>query len=196
LADGSLIGVLIGGGLTLAGGLLGTFGTQWATSRREAKSRLVAFKKQQLEQFYGPLLAMYKEVRARSELRVKLQNALDEPHLRAMLSAGPDRVERVSDQHVPAIVANVQDEMQTFRDVLMPRYREMITTFGDKMWLAEPETRAYFGPLIEFVDVWDKILAKTLPPSAAIEINHTERNLHPFYQNLEVMNDRLRREIS
>jgi hypothetical protein len=60
------------------GGLLGTFGQQWMTGRREKAARTNAFKKQQLEEFYGPLLAMRKEIRARSELRVKLQEAVGE----------------------------------------------------------------------------------------------------------------------
>ena len=180
----------------LGGGLVGTIGSQWATSRREAASRRIAFKKQQLEKFYGPLLAMHKEIRARSELRVKLQSALDSSHMEDMLRAGPGGVEAASDVHVLAIVANVQDENQTFRDILMPRYREIISTFRDNMWLAEPETRGYFGQLIEFVDVWDKILADKLSHSVAGTIKHTEENLQPFYQHLEVVHDRLRSEVS
>jgi hypothetical protein len=113
-----------------------------------------------------------------------------------MLRAGPGGVEAASDVHIPAIIANVQDENQTFRDVLMPRYREMISTFREKMWLAEPETRGYFGQLVEFVDVWDKILADKLPRSVAITIKHTEENLKPFYQHLAEMHDRFRTEIS
>jgi hypothetical protein len=78
----------------------------------------------------------------------------------------------------------------------MPRYREMIDVFRDKMWLAEPETREYFKSLIEFVDVWDKVLAEKLPPSVAKAIDHSEQNLHPFYHHLERMHDRFRSEIS
>ena len=33
----------------------------------------------------------------------------------------------------------------------MPRYREMISIFRDKMWLAELGTREFFGKLIEFI---------------------------------------------
>ena len=63
------------------------------------------------------------------------------------------------------------------------------------MWLAEPETRQYFPKLIEFVDVWDKILASKLPSSIASAIGHTEQNLAEFYEHLETMLDRLKREI-
>ena len=77
----------------------------------------------------------------------------------------------------------------------MPPYRSMIDIFCDKMWLAEPETRDYFGQLVEFVDVWDKILDNKLPRSVAPAISHTEANLAPFYTHLQEVHDRLRREI-
>ena len=78
----------------------------------------------------------------------------------------------------------------------MPRYREMIDVFRQKMWLAQPETREYFKQLVEYVDVWDKTLARTLPHSIASAVGHTEKNLHPFYDHLEAMHDKLRSEIS
>jgi hypothetical protein len=178
------------------GGWIGSVINNWMTSRRETAARAVQFRKQQLEQFYGPLLAMHKEIRARSELRVKLQEAVDTQHMEDMLLAGPGKVEEASDANVPAILTNIRDESETFRNVLMPRYREMIDVFRDKMWLAEPETRKYFQNLIEFVDVWDKILADKLPRSVAPAIGHTEQNLHPFYQHLEEVHDQIRSEIS
>jgi hypothetical protein len=182
------------GGLGI-GSLLGTIGTQWAISIREAGARRIAFKKQQLELLYGPLLSMHREIRARSELRLKLQTALDSSHMEDMLHAGRAGVEAASDVHLPAIVANVQDENQTFRDVLMPRYRDMVSTFREKMWLAEPETREFFPELVEFVDVWDKILVDKLPRSIAVTIGHTEENLKPFYKHLAAMHDRLRSDV-
>src|SRR5262249_8842001 len=177
------------------GGWIGSFITHWMTIRREMAARAVQFRKQQLEQFYGPLLAMHKEIRARSELRVKLQEAIDAQHMADMLHAGPGKTEEASDAHLPAILTNIRDENETFRTVLMPRYHEMIDVFRDKMWLAEPQTREYFKSLVEFVDVWDKILANKLPHSIAPAIDHTEQNLHPFYQHLEEVHDRIRLEI-
>ncbi|QOZ07253.1 hypothetical protein [Bradyrhizobium sp. CCBAU 51765] len=191
------------GGLGV-GGLLGTIGTQWAIGQREQAARRVAFKKQQLAEFYGPLLAAHNEISARSELRVKLQNALDGRHIEAMLEAAAsgggagrnDRISAATDTQGPTILTNIRDEEQTFRHVLMPRYRSMIDIFRDKMWLAEPETRNYFGQFVEFVDVWDKILENKLPRSVAPTINHTEANLAQFYTHLQEVHDRLRREIS
>ncbi|WP_315766890.1 MULTISPECIES: hypothetical protein [unclassified Bradyrhizobium] len=169
----------------LGGAVAGSIITQVMTNARDRRAQRVAFVKQQLEQFYGPLLAARREIKARSELRVRLQEALIEPPAVGDIDA-----------HVRAMDANVDDENQTFREVMMPRYREMISIFRDKMWLAEPATREFFGELIEFVDVWDKILNKKLPNWIASRINHTEANLHPLYAHLEETHDRLRREVS
>jgi hypothetical protein len=174
------------------GGILGNLFTQFFTDKREKAGREVAFRKQQLEQFYGPLLAMHKEIRARSRLRVKLQRAIDAGHIEDMLLAGPGKTDAASNVHVSAVVKNIEDEGKTLREVLMPRYREMMNVFREKMWLAEPETREYFPGLIEFVDVWDKILDDRLPRSIAPAIGHTESNLKPFYEHLEQEHDRLR----
>jgi hypothetical protein len=179
-----------------AGGWIGSIITNWLITRRERAQRAVQFRKQQLEELYGPLLAIHKEIRARSELRVKLAGAIDDQHMKDMLLAGPAKVEEASDAHLPTIVANIQDEGATFRNVLMPRYREMIDVFRQKMWLAEPETREFFKKLIEYVDVWDKILDRKLPHAIAAAVGHTEINLHPFYKHLEEVHDRLRSEIS
>jgi hypothetical protein len=148
LGIGSLFGVLLGA---------------WLTGRREKAKRLVEFRTRQLDEFYGPLLALHKEIRARSKLRVKIQEAVDQAHVEDMLNVGPGGVEAASDPHLPGILKTVKDENQTFRELLMPRYREMVEVFRSKMWLAEPETRKHFAPLIEFVDVWDKILDDRLP---------------------------------
>jgi hypothetical protein len=137
---------------------------------------------------------MHKEIRARSELRVKLAQSIDQLHTNDMLGAGPGKLEEAPDAHLRIIKA-IEDEIETFRNVLMPRYCEMIEVFRKKMWLAEPETREFFKQLIEYVDVWDKILARTLPHSVAKAVGHTEKNLYPFYQHLERTNDRLRSEI-
>ena len=79
--------------------------------RRETAARTDQFRKQQLEQFYGPLLAMHKEIRARSELRVKLQNAIDTLYIREMWRAGPGKPVEVSDEHLSAIFICDNEEL-------------------------------------------------------------------------------------
>jgi hypothetical protein len=58
--------------------ITGSIVTQVMTDARDRRAQRVAFLKQQLEQFCGPLLAARREIGARSELLVKVQ-ALDDP---------------------------------------------------------------------------------------------------------------------
>jgi hypothetical protein len=75
----------------------------------------------------------------------------------------------------------------------MPRHRDMMNVFRDKKWLAEPATRT--TTTRSFFGVWDKILAGNLWRSIAPAIGHTEANLKQFYEHLEEVHDRLRREV-
>jgi hypothetical protein len=177
------------------GGLIGTVVSNWLTTKREAAARRHESQLRKLKEFYGPLLSLRTEILARSELRVKVQEAVDRMHTEAMLEAGPARVNEASDAHLPGILQSITDENQTFREVLMPLYREMVRIFRENMWLAEPETRNHFSALIEFVDVWDKILSDRIPRSVAPTIGHTEKNLKSFYSNLAATHDRLRVEL-
>jgi hypothetical protein len=178
------------------GSVLGAFFNAWLTNRREAAKRRADFRTRQLDEFYGPLLALHKEIRARSELRVKIQNVVDQAHFADMLDAGPRGIKNATDPHLPRVLKTIEDENQTFREILMPRYGEMVDVFRGKMWLAEPETRQHFAALVEFVDVWVKILDDRLPQQVAPAMGHTEQNLYAFYSHLEATHDRLRAELN
>src|SRR6266436_4572083 len=125
----SLLGALGIG--TVLGGLI----TNWMTTRRETARRRVEFRTRQLEEFYGPLLSLHREIRARSELRVKIQKTVDQHYLEDMLKAAPGGIDAASDAHLPTILKNVRDENKTFAEVLMPRYRQMIDIFRRKLSL-------------------------------------------------------------
>jgi hypothetical protein len=167
----------------LVGGLgIGTLVTQllsgWQTRRRESATRDRELRARQLQELYGPLLSLHQEIRAHSELRVKLQTAVFQSKMAA-----------------DDVLKNVLDENETFRQVLMPRYREMAKLFQEKIWLAEPETRKHFPSLIEFIQVWERVLDGRFPRELARQIGHTEENLKPFYFDLEEKTDSLRRRI-
>jgi hypothetical protein len=121
---------------TLLGGLgigtiLATFASYLLSGRRDRINREVQFKTRQLEELYGPLLSLHKEISAHSELRVKLAQAIDASHLEAMLAAAPDGVEAASNPYVSVILTNIRDENETFRQLLMPRYHDMVKLFRE-----------------------------------------------------------------
>lgn len=68
----------------------------------------------------------------------------------------------------------------------------MTTMFRDNLWLAEPETKEHYKPLMEFLDVWNRAMSGSLPHEVIQRLGHSEENLHPFYKNLQDTHDRLR----
>ena len=63
------------------------------------------------------------------------------------------------------------------------------------MWLAEPETVEYFKELLEFIDIWDRWLARSMPVEVWKKLDHPEEKLKPFYNNLEETHKRLRKKL-
>lgn len=169
---------LISGFSGLVGVAAGALLNSWLAGRRDRAIRRAEFLTRQLQEFYGPILSMRLEILARSELRVKVQHAAAQM------------------EGLPVMMAITRDENATLRDQLMPSYQNMVATFREKMWLAEPETRAHFKAFVEYVDVWEKVLRDALPRDIAPAIGHTEENLKPFYANLEAVHDRLRKELA
>jgi hypothetical protein len=105
------------------GGIIGTLVTNWLTARRERAKRRVEFCTRQLQELYGPLLGPHKEIRAHSDLRVKIQ-------------VGIDRLRFDGLDARDVWLKQVQDENETLKNVLMPCCREMVKTFREKLWLA------------------------------------------------------------
>jgi hypothetical protein len=170
-------------------GLAGVFLGAYLTGRREKRKRQIEFWTRQLNEFYGPLLSMRTEIFARSNLRLKIQQRMDGEYFQSLIET---RGESPNDDHGIDVLATIRDENETFRNILMPLYRQMVSTFRENMWLAEPETREHFGALIEYVSIWEAILENRLPSAIARLIGHTEQNLAPFYTHLQEKHDELR----
>lgn len=180
-------------------GLGGVFLGGWLTTRSERRRQRREFITKQLDELYGPLVSMRAEIRALSELRVRIERASDttwREKAQQASTAGPEHTERFMEAERPKYDALLADENARLKDVLIPTYRRMLCTFRDRLWLAAPETRAYFPALVEFVDVWERNLRNAIPGDVVQELGHTERNLHLFYEHLEKEHERLREDLS
>ncbi len=78
---------------------------------------------------------------------------------------------------------------------MIPAYQQMAKLFRDNYWLAHPETRGHYQELIEFVELWERWLAKSIPAEVIQRLEHTEDRLKPFYEHLEKKHDLLRSSI-
>lgn len=156
------------------------------TNRREREKHRKDFIARQFSELYGPLGSLRAGIRARSELRAKLDWAFDRTW-RKKTDADHNSLEPIrqfSCERSPAFKAVIKDNNTTFKTVLLADYQQMLTTFREKMWLAEPETRAHFPALVESVDIWERVMREALPGEVLEEIQHSEKSLHPFYKHL------------
>ena len=78
-------------------------------------------------------------------------------------------------------------------DEHIPCYRRMLDLFREKLWLVERSTRIHYPTLVEFVEVWNRRVAGSLPASVAERMGHGEENLESLYEDTERHRDQLQR---
>jgi hypothetical protein len=156
--------------------------------------KILDFKERQLKEFYSPLLGYHKEIRAKSELTIRVAKAANE--------AWQEVCERS-----PKPFLNSEKEYESYKkiieydnkqlwDELIPLYHKMLLTFRENYWLAEQETRKYYSELCDFVELWERWKTKSIPAEVIKKLEHTEDKLKSFYQDLENQLDILRNELS
>ena len=171
-----LLGVAIGASATLSG------------KKRSRKNKRI---KQQLEEFYSPLLGIHKEIRAKSEVRKKL-------HFLAG-ATWPEEV-KVHNRNVPKEIESKYDALVQFSDdqlkqEIVPRYVAMVELYMQKRWLAEDSTLKFDYILVEFVEIWKRFLQNTIPRSVLLSLDHSETKLTPFYDDLQKCFDDLIKQL-
>jgi len=181
-AAAALIGVLIGG---------------WITSHNQKKERRNRRIREQLEGFYGPLLAMRMKIRAMSEVREKLRNIARAAYNEELKAVGPDPVVKANYEatHWPEYVKLIEYDERQLKEELVPIYRKMLELMTDKMWLAEQATLDHYAGFVEFVEIWNRALDKSMPSKVVWRIEHSEASLQPFYDNLASQAEQFRLDL-
>jgi hypothetical protein len=182
----------VAGAFALVGGWLGA----QLAARRDREERKFRFLTQQLEEFYGPLHATRQEIAARSILRPKVSSAAGAAwHELYDGITDPERQREIEDREWPKYKGIIVYNNEQLLGELLPSYKKMLSLFREKMWLAEKSTRSHYQELVEFVDLWDRWLAGTLPAAVVEKIGHDESRLGPLYEDvadrLEIIRSRL-----
>lgn len=175
---GSLVGVFLGGYLVMA---------------NEEKKRRADFVGRQLTEFYGPIFSLRAEIRERSELCKQIQSVAHNEWKELCLQRGSQQRQ---DERWPEYADIIEYDNELFQDTIFPMYQTMMSIFREKMCLAEPETRNYFGRLVHYVNIWERHFQKRIPPEVITKINHSEENLVEFYANIQKIHDDLRAELA
>ncbi len=166
----------------------------WIASRNQKKERRQRFRRDQLTEFYAPLLGMRQRLRAGGEIRLKVRNAAGAAWPRLVEEAREhslDRLRELEEQRWPAFEKIIEDDNRKLEGEYIPIYRQMLGLFTSKMHLAEPSTRQHFGALVEFVELWERCLGGALPGEVVASIGPDEENLSAFYADLEANFTRL-----
>jgi len=171
------------------------------SGRRETTHRRYLFRERQLRDLYSPLLGLRSEIRMKSELREKVRAAAHTEWQRLCQEAretadATDSLLKLDRERGPEFKRTFDYDDQQLREDLVPSYRKMLAVFRDNLWLAEPETRSYLGKLSEFVELWERWLAKAVPAEVVQRLGHSEESLRPFYEHLEKKHDELRGRLS
>lgn len=179
-------------------GILGVLVGGWITAYNQRKERLHNRIREQLDSFYAPLLGLRAQILAKSETRLKVTGATGQAWTKLMSRIDGFKVEdkiKIENERFPDFEKVIEKNDRQFIEEIMPLYREMIKYFSAKMGLAQPSTRMHFGVLVEFVEIWDRWLDKTLPQESLEFIGHSEDNLMPFYQDLSMQLDSLSQNL-
>lgn len=182
------------------GGLGGAIVAAFLARGLEESRRRYSFAERQLREFYSPLLGFRAEVRTKSELRERIDRvAHEEWHglLAQVRTGGPEAIERLGRERGNEFIDKmIEYDNKQLVEHLLPAYRAMAKVFRENMWLADEDTRAHFGSLVEYVEIWDRWLAKGVPAEVVRRVDRGEAALHPFYAHLESRHDELRKRLA
>ncbi len=185
-------------GIPALSGLGGVMLGAWLSGRREIRQRRLSFIEKQISDFYSPLLGIRSEIRMRSELRVKIHSTANNEWIKLCEKnqiIGVEALQKLTDERGKEFTEVIEYDNRQLKEELIPAYRRMVNLFRDNMWLAVPETKIYFESLLEFVELWERWLAKSLPPEVIQALEQNEESLHPFYDHLQNKHDELRVKI-
>jgi hypothetical protein len=175
-------------------GLLGVAVGGWMQGHHQKKERENAFIKERLRDFYAPLLGMRSEIRAKSELRLKV-SSITHAEWQAKFEgiADPEVKKAIDTQESPKYEKVFDYNDKQLREEIVPLYKRMLEWFSSHMWLAESSTLAHYPTLVEFVEIWNRV--DTLPGAVATKLEHSEKKLYPLYDDLKSNFDNLSKKL-
>jgi hypothetical protein len=180
---------------SVVGGLVGAGVVYYFGIRQLVVQRRLGFAERQLVEFYAPLAGIRKQIRAKSELRAKVSAAAESAWQEISQSYEGQPMHDHEERFAPfKKIFEYEDEQ--FRAELLPKYREMLSLFTERYHLAASDTRAFYQPFLEFVEIWNRWLAQSLPREVLAKLSHREEGLHPFYDHLESRMEKLQGEIA
>jgi hypothetical protein len=196
LADVSPVWGIAQSAITAVAGLGGVGVGAFMTGHNQKKERKNARIKEQLQDFYSPLLALRAEIKAKSEFRLKVRNAAGSAWTEKFGGERtPERSQSISERDGPVYDKIIDYDNKQLEDELIPQYQKMIDCFSTHLWLANASTLKHYSTLVEYVEVWNRYLAKAIPGEVVRAVSVEEKMLYPLYEDLQRNFDALNDEL-
>ncbi len=167
--------------------LAGYIGVRHGLKQIKIEKRL-GFVEKQLKEFYSPLLGIHKEIKAKSDFRLKVETISSRQW--------KENATKGIEQSVKSVDDEINYNNRQLNEEFLPMYRELLNIFKNGYWLAEPETKKFYSELVEYVEGWNRWKGKGATGETMKEIGHSEDKLKPFYKELEERTEILRQELS
>jgi hypothetical protein len=187
---------VIKGGVSAGWGLVGVIAGSWVTGHHQRIERRNARIKEQLLEFYAPLRGMRADIKAKSDLRVKVDAiAGHEWQEKFAEVCDPETKKQIDEKEWPSYEKLREYSDEQLRNDIIPTYRKMLAQFTSHMGYAEESTIAHYSAFVEFVEIWNRFLTKSLPREVAERLSHAEKNLYPLYDDIEKNAKHLSQEL-
>jgi hypothetical protein len=180
---------------SLLGALVGAWVVYYFGIRQLVIQRRLAFAERQLAEFYAPLAGLRKQIRAKSELRVRISSAANDAWQGICnMHAGHPMVDH--EARFAPFKKIIDYENEQLKSELIPMYRQMLTLFTERYQFADADTRTFYEGFLEFVELWNRWLADSVPAEVIKRLDHSEDKVKPFYDHLDAKVDSLQRQIA
>jgi hypothetical protein len=179
---------------TLLAALLGARAGFRFALRQFRKEKRLEFARQQVTDFYSPMIGCIKRIRASSELRVELSGAANTAWQKTCEEQPKPFLEH--EKPFEPFKRQIEDENKRFPRFLLPLYDQVLDTFTKNYWLADKSTKEFYQPFSRYVELWHRYYDQSIPPRVLDEVKIEEEPLVPFYKDLETHLERLRQEIA
>lgn len=200
--DPTVLGALIGGVLATIGGVLGGIVTGWFTLRanqqslaheatREERERGLAFRQEQLSQFYGPVLACMEELEESWQLLFDADKNVEK-----YLATHQDK--HLAD----GFLKEKQKAVVEYKQYLYARevavFNKIKEVFISHYGLAEPSTRDHYRAVVRFIEnrniinVTERKLDITFTGEDASGLRN---RIAALFQNLIDINSQIRNQL-
>ena len=138
-------------------GLIGVFVGGWITAWNQRNERRNTYLRDQLREFYAPLLGMCTALLAKAGAWSEITQSSTKRQLDSLHQASSeDAVYRISENIQERNKELAQYCQDRFDNELFPIYQNMLDRFTSHMWLSEPSTLKFYAELVKLVELLER----------------------------------------